>query len=103
MQSERPARTGHDDCRSDDGPLGFLGWASAALAPATFRRYLSGMTDTKPTGPFTLTPPRILLLVLGAIALVYIVGALMGGVANYAELRDARDAASSASASSPGG
>ena len=56
------------------------------------------MTDTKPTGPFTLTPPRIMLLVLGAIAVIYIVGALMGGVANYAELRDARDAALSSSA-----
>ena len=56
------------------------------------------MTDPKPPGPFTLTPPRILLLVLGAIALTYIVGALMGGVANYAELRDARDAALSSPA-----
>jgi hypothetical protein len=53
------------------------------------------MTDTKPPGPLTLTPSRILLLVLGAIAMTYIVGALMGGVANYQELRDARDAASS--------
>lgn len=56
------------------------------------------MTETKPPGPFTLTPPRILLLVLGAIAVTYIVGALMGGVANYQELRDSRDAASSEAA-----
>lgn len=56
------------------------------------------MTDTKPPGPFALTPPRILLLVLGAIALFYIFGAITGGVANYQELRDARDAALSSSA-----
>ncbi|MEO7221844.1 MAG: hypothetical protein ABIY37_05170 [Devosia sp.] len=55
------------------------------------------MTDNKPIGPFTLTPPRILLLALGAIAVTYIVGALMGGVSNYAQLRDARDAAVSSS------
>ncbi len=68
------------------------------LAPATVERYVTGMTDTKPPGPFTLTPPRILLLVLGAIAVTYIVGALMGGVGNYQQLRDARDAALSSSA-----
>jgi hypothetical protein len=61
------------------------------LALATVRRYLTPMTDTKPPGPFTLTPPRILLLVLGAIALMYIVGALMGGVSNYNDLRNAQD------------
>lgn len=54
--------------------------------------------DKKPIGPFTLTPPRILLLVLGAIALTYIIGALMGGVANYNYLKLARDAASSEAA-----
>ncbi|OJX53048.1 hypothetical protein [Devosia sp. 66-22] len=54
--------------------------------------------DKKPIGPFTLTPPRILLLVLGAIALTYIIGALMGGVANYNDLKLARDAASSEAA-----
>lgn len=54
--------------------------------------------DKKPIGPFTLTPPRILLLLLGAIALTYIIGALMGGVANYNDLKLARDAASSEAA-----
>jgi len=58
------------------------------------------MTDQKPIGPFTLTPPRIMLLVLGALALTFIVGGIMGGVANYQTLRDARDAASSSSQSS---
>lgn len=59
------------------------------------------MTDRPPPGLFTLTPPRILLLVLGAIALTYIIGAMMGGVANYQILRDARDAALSSSAEAP--
>jgi hypothetical protein len=73
------------------------------LAHATIQRYLTRMTDPKPPGPFTLTRPRIVLLVLGAIAVTYIVGALMGGVANYQELRNARDAAltSSEAVSSP--
>ena len=54
--------------------------------------------DKKPIDPFTLTPPRILLLVLGALALTFIIGGIMGGVANYDELKQARDAALSASA-----
>ena len=48
--------------------------------------------DKKPIGPFTLTPARLLLLALGALALTFIIGALMGGVSNYQQLRDARDA-----------
>ena len=55
------------------------------------------MTDNKPIGPFTLTPPRIMLLVLGALALTFIIGGILGGVANYQVLRDARDAAVSSS------
>ena len=51
------------------------------------------MTDTKPSGPFALTPGRIMLLVFGIIALVYIVGALLGGVENYDQLKQARNAA----------
>ena len=59
------------------------------------------MSDQKPLSPFTLTPPRILLLVLGALALTLIIGAILGGVGNYQDLRDARDAAlSSAEAAS---
>ena len=30
------------------------------LALALFERYLTAMIDTKPPGPFTLTPPRII-------------------------------------------
>ena len=53
--------------------------------------------DKKPIGPFTLTPPRILLLVLGALALTFIIGGIMGGVANYDELKQSRDGALSSS------
>ena len=49
------------------------------------------MTEPKPIGPFTLTPARIILLAMGALAIFSIVGALLGGVANYQMLRDARD------------
>ena len=54
--------------------------------------------DNKPVGPFTLTPPRILLLVLGALALTFIIGGIMGGVANYDALKEARDDASASPA-----
>ena len=67
------------------------------LARGTRQRYLTHMTDNKPTSPFTLTPPRILILVLGALAITMIIGAILGGVGNYQQLRDARDAAVSSS------
>ena len=54
--------------------------------------------DKKPIGPFTLTPPRIMLLVLGALALTFIISGIMGGVANYDVLKQARDDALSSSA-----
>ena len=54
---------------------------------------MSNTPENKPLGPFTLTPARITLLALGALAIIMIVGALMGGVANLQILRDARDAA----------
>ena len=57
------------------------------------------MADPKPLSPFTLTPPRILILVLGVLALVMIVGAIMGGVGNYQALRESTQDTSSASAS----
>jgi hypothetical protein len=56
------------------------------------------MTDQKPIGPFTLTPPRIMLLVLGALALTFIIGGIMGGVGNYDLLKQARDESLSSSA-----
>ncbi len=55
----------------------------------------------RPVGPFTLTPSRILILVFGVLALVYIVGAIMGGVGNYQQLREAAQSASSAPAIAP--
>jgi hypothetical protein len=58
------------------------------------------MTDTQPQSPFKLTPPRILLLVLGALALTYIIGGIMGGVANYDSLKQARNAALSSAQTS---
>ena len=60
------------------------------------------MPDQTPrsTGPFALTPPRILILVFGALAIVYIVGALLGGVGNYQQLREAAQGASSSAPSS---
>jgi len=60
------------------------------------------MSDDKPIGPFTLTRQRVLLLVLGAVALIFILGSLMGGLTNYQELRDAASsAAEPASSSAP--
>jgi len=68
--------------------------AGYGLAPDHFQRYLTCMTDDKkPLSPFTLTPPRILLLVLGALALTFIIGAITGGVANYDLLKQARNEA----------
>lgn len=43
----------------------------------------------KPDSPFRLNRTRIMLLVLGAILLVYIVSAMMGGLDNYQQLKDA--------------
>jgi hypothetical protein len=56
------------------------------------------MTDQKPTSPFAMNPARITILVLGALAIVMIVGALLGGVGDYQALREAADNPSSASA-----
>ena len=59
------------------------------------------MSDPAPLSPFKLTPPRILILVLGVLALVMIIGAIAGGVGNYQALREAnQDAVSSASSAS---
>ena len=56
------------------------------------------MHDQKPLSPYTLTPPRIMLLVLGALALTFIIGGIMGGVANYDALKQSRDDALSSTA-----
>ena len=45
--------------------------------------------------PWTLTPSRIMILVLGVLAVVFIVGGLMGGVANMQVLKEAASSAQS--------
>jgi len=60
------------------------------------------MTDQPPLSPFKLTGPRILILVLGVLAIVMIVGSLLGGVSNYQLLKEAApSSASSAPSSQP--
>lgn len=50
--------------------------------------------DPKPIGPLTLTPSRIVILLMGALALTYIIaGTLGGGVSNYNDLKQARNEA----------
>lgn len=46
---------------------------------------------TKPS-PFKLNGARITLLIFGALILVYVVSAMLGGLANYQALREAADA-----------
>ena len=92
-----------------EGPWGLnaiiFGWPSPAslwtLAAAEVLALGQHMTDPAPLKPFKLTPPRILILVLGVLALVMIIGAIAGGVGNYQALREANQAsAAPASASS---
>ena len=58
------------------------------------------MTDNKPLSPFTLTPPRILILVLGILAIVMITGGILGGVGNYQQLRESTASSSEAASAS---
>lgn len=60
------------------------------------------MTTEPPISPFKLTPPRILILVLGILALIFIIGGIMGGVGNYQALRESVPSSSSAASSSAG-
>ncbi len=60
------------------------------------------MTDTPPPpGPFQLTPARIVLLILGALLLLYLVSGLLGGLGNYQVLREAAQDARAAAATQP--
>lgn len=59
------------------------------------------MMTEPPISPFKLTPPRLLILALGILALVFIIGGIMGGVGNYQALRESIPS-SSASSSSAG-
>jgi hypothetical protein len=58
------------------------------------------MTDQPPKSPFTLNRSRILILVLGALALLFIIGGITGGVSNYQQLRESVSS-SEAAPSSP--
>lgn len=60
------------------------------------------MTTEPPISPFKLTPPRLLILALGVLALVFIIGGIMGGVGNYQALRESVPSSSSAASSSAG-
>jgi hypothetical protein len=60
------------------------------------------MTTEPPISPFKLTPQRILILVLGVLAIVFIIGGIMGGVGNYQALRESVPSSSSSAASSAG-
>ena len=54
-----------------------------ALCNGHRRSYVEPMPDTPPQSPFTLTRARIILLALGALALITILAALSGGLSNY--------------------
>jgi hypothetical protein len=56
------------------------------------------MPDPKPASPFALNPARIIILVLGILAVIFIVGSIMGGLSNYQLLRES--ASSSAESAS---
>lgn len=43
----------------------------------------------KPDSPFRLNRSRIVLLVLGALLLTYIISAMLGGLGNYQQLKEA--------------
>lgn len=59
------------------------------------------MTDQQPISPWKLNPARITLLVLGVLAILMILGAVLGGVQNYQILHEAVSSAPSASSSQP--
>lgn len=47
----------------------------------------------KPLSPWRLNPARIVILLLGALMLLYVASAMLGGLGNYQQLREASDAA----------
>lgn len=46
-------------------------------------------TPRQPLSPWTMTPARLTIVVLGFLAVVMIAGAIMGGVANMEVLKEA--------------
>lgn len=65
------------------------------------RRYAVAMDERpdspKPDSPWRLNPSRILILILGALVLVYVVSSMMGGLGNYELLKQAATEAKPAS------
>jgi len=57
------------------------------------------MTTEPPISPFKLTPQRLLILALGILAVVFIIGGIMGGVGNYQALRESVPSSSASSSS----
>lgn len=58
------------------------------------------MTAEPPISPWKLTPQRILLLVLGVLAILFIAGGIFGGVGNYEVLKESVPSSSAAASSS---
>ena len=54
----------------------------------TERRYAVVMNE-KPDNPWRLNPARIVILILGALVLLYVVSSIMGGLGNYELLKQA--------------
>ena len=48
------------------------------------------MTE-KPPSPWRMNPTRIVILIFGALVLVYALSVLLGGPSNYQQLRDAAE------------
>lgn len=51
------------------------------------------MTEAKKTGPFGLTPIRIMILAMGALVVLISIGITMGGPGSYQALKEASNAA----------
>ena len=51
-------------------------------------RYFDGMADEKPISPWKLTPGRIVLLIMGALIVLYEASAVFGGLSNYQQLKE---------------
>lgn len=54
-----------------------------------------------PKSPFTLTPARIVLLILGVLLVLYTISAFMGSLTNYQLLKEGAQAQKAAPAQTP--
>lgn len=55
----------------------------------------------KPDSPFRLNRQRVVLLLLGALLLTYIVSAMLGGLGNYQQLKEAAQAPAAETSTTP--